>query len=576
MKRLFSHLLPMLLITTVGLVPYTTHVLAQSDIPVKPEPAAVKYWIFLKDKTSTANKTQTVQVTPAAHNRRAKRATYTGTQRDFPVSADYIDALLSRQINIHVQSRWLNAVSAYLTEDQLTEVRGLPFVDDVKPVGRLLPLAEPQAAPVVAIQPLPDVRKSFMLSYGSSITQLERVNAVPPLEEGLSGSGVKLGIIDTGMGDLPQTHPATADMVTDGRFIESQDFTGQAPDASRHGYSVLSVAAGFAEDFLIGPAYGADVYHARTEYTPTETNQEEDNFVAGIEWMESQGVDVVNISLGYSTFDNGQNSYGTNDLDGETGITTIAADMAVEMGMVVVASAGNEGCISPSACWYYITTPADGDHVITVGAVNAAGNLASFSSHGPTSDGRTKPDVVAQGASVYLANSAGAYSFSNGTSFSSPMVAGIVALMLEVNPDLTPDDIRTILQTTADRAESPDNDFGWGTVDAEAAVLAAETLLILATDEPDDLPRTLSIESPHPNPAFNNIALSINNQGSLASVTIALYDSQGRLLHRGYEGPVATGRHQVAIDLTGLAAGLYLYRVVTPEGVFKTGTFIKL
>ncbi len=574
MKRLLPHL-ALFLFSSLTMVPGA---FAQTESAVEKAPVkdAVKYWVFLKDKAASASKTTPALLTTAALDRRAQRATYAGIDRDLPVSAAYIEDLERNGVDIHVQSRWLNAVSAYLSEDQLAAVRTLPFVVEVRPVGRLLPLAEAEAIPVVAVQPLPDARQRLMLSYGPSITQLERVNAVPPLEAGLNGSGVKIGIIDTGMGDLPQTHAATAALVADGRFIESQDFTGQAADNSRHGYSVLSVAAGFVEDFLIGPAYGAEVYHARTEYTPTETNQEEDNFVAGIEWMEAQGVDVVNISLGYSTFDVGQDSYVTGDMDGETGITTIAADMAVEMGMVVVVSAGNEGCSSPASCWFYITTPADGDNVITVGAINVSGSLASFSSHGPTADGRTKPDVVAQGVDVFLANSGGSYSYSNGTSFASPMITGIVALMLEANPDLTPDDIRTILQTTADRADNPDNSYGWGAVDAEAAVLAAEALLILANEEPAELPQTLFVETPHPNPAFNEVELSIVNEGPPASVKIALYDSRGRVVSRGYEGLLSTARHQIKLDLNGLAAGLYLYRLETAEGTFKTGRFIKL
>ncbi len=457
-----------------------------------------------------------------------------------------------------VQSRWLNAVSAYLTPEQVEAVRTLPFVRGIRPVGGMAPVDE-TARPLVEAPSLPLVphRLARRLDYGLSQTQLARVNALPPLERGLNGSGVRLGIIDTGLGDLA-THPAFDRMLAEERFLESRDFTGQPDDGSRHGRSVLSVAAGFDEGALIGPGYGAEILHARTEYTPTETNQEEDNFVAGLEWMEAEGVDVVNVSLGYSEFDAGQHSYTPDDMDGDTPVTTQAADRAAQLGVVVVVSAGNSG----NDAWRIITSPADGDSVITVGAVDANGLKASFSSFGPTADGRIKPDVSAQGVSVYLANAASGYGFSNGTSFSAPMVSGLVTLLLQVNPALTPVQVRDVLRQTASQSTSPDNSLGWGIVDAEAAVALAEALATGVDEVP--APDAVEVDA-YPLPATDRAVVAVRVPAPVAQARLSVYDLLGRRIAMPYAGPLPPGLSRLPIDLTGLPAGVYLYTLHTPK-----------
>lgn len=535
-----------------------------------------KYWVFFKDKVDTAGKTARVEadyLTTAALERRAKRGMVVYADRDIPLSNRYLEAVRALNVEPLVQSRWLNAISVMLTADEAQAMLDQPFVTSIRPVGQLQPLVEATADVSVRAVPGTDIRQSFRLDYGASLGQLEVVNAVPPLEAGLSGAGVKLGIIDTGMSGREATHPSTSTLVAEERFIASQDFTDQSGDGSTHGHSVLSVAAGYDPGQLIGPAYGADIYHARTEYTPSETNQEEDNFVEGIEWMETQGVDLVNISLGYYEFDAGETSYSIADLDGDTGITTIAADMAVEMGMIVVSSAGNEGCASPTACWFYITTPADGDNVITVGAVNASGNFANFSSRGPTADGRIKPDVMAQGASVYVASS-GPYSFSNGTSFSSPMVAGIVALMLEANPDVTPAQVADILRSTADRSENPDNEFGWGIVDAEAAVQMASDLVATSTED-EVVRESIVLDAAYPNPFVDRTTLLMNNNGQAVAAQLTIYNLLGQEVYTAYDGVLSNGRHRIEVDLSGQAPGLYFYRLKAGN-ITRSGSLARL
>lgn len=510
-----------------------------------------RYWVFFADKGDAASKVEPVQVSERALVRRALRANSVSAEIDRPVSPAYVGALTRLGIEPRVESRWLNAISAELSDAQLAEVGDLPFVRAIRPVGQL---RQPEGQEAEGSHFGPSQQPgapALRLDYGDSFTQLNFVNAIPGLESGLSGAGVILGIIDTGVGDL--TQPSVSPIVNSGRLLGQEDFTGHGDDFHRHGLAVLSIAAGFDEGQLIGPAYGADILLARTEYTPSETNQEEDNFVAGIEWMEQMGVDVVNISLGYSEFDPGQDSYEYADLDGDTAITTRAADMAAALGVTVVNSAGNQGTSS----WFYITSPADGDSVITVGAVDSQDVPASFTGRGPTADGRIKPDVTAQGVFVRYA-STGGYGHGNGTSFSSPMVAAIATQMLEVNPELRPMEILQILKETTYDSEqidfTPDNTRGWGRINAEAALAMAGAF------------STTSDENPHsaqvyPNPAAGAPTMQLDLRVA-SGAQIEVFDLLGRRVGQLDFRRLSAGRHILELPVPTASSGWYGYRVI--------------
>jgi hypothetical protein len=233
---------------------------------------------------------------------------------------------------------------------------------------------------------------------------------------------------------------------------------------------VLSTIGGFTEGQLIGPAYAATYVLAKTERMFEEVVGEEDDFVRALEWADSIGVDIVSSSLGYYRFGNSADDYTFADLDGNTATTTIACDIAAAKGITICTAAGNERLSS----WGHIITPSDGDSVIAVGGVDAAGGFSSFSSPGPTADGRIKPDVAARGSGVTtaLASDSLAYtSFSSGTSFSTPLVAGACALILQRNPEWGPMDVLEALREEASQSTTPDNDLGWGIIDAHQSAL---------------------------------------------------------------------------------------------------------
>ena len=417
-----------------------THLASAQDVE--------KTWIFLTDKLDGAGKTTQVEagyISDRAAERRQRRGSSWTAAHDAPISPLYLSTLAAEGVEVVRRSRWLNAVSAYLNVNQRHAVSQMPFVRKLQPVAGLTTnISPPTPMPPVIAHPL-----SRRLDCGESCTQLRVVNAITPLDDGINGQGIIVGFVDTRFdyNGVQLGHPATAHLANANR-VKYRNYTADDPgvgtqqDFSFHGLYTASVTFGNAPNQLIGPCYGADtVYVAHTEWSPLERNVEEDNFVAAVEWMEASGVDVINSSLGYSTFNTGESEYETSDMDGDTGVTTIAFDLAAQKGVVPVSSAGNEG----GSSWRINTTPADGDSVIAVGAVYPDSARVGFSSVGPTADGRTKPDVAAQGASVYIASASGGFGYLSGTSFSSPMVTGIVCQILQVNPNLNPKEVWEVL-----------------------------------------------------------------------------------------------------------------------------------
>lgn len=548
----------------VGIVPVSASATMLQESP--PDEGRTKYWIFFEDKGDAVVQ---APITPRAAARRAHRGEQTSAWLDAPVAPSYVDALRRAGVEPLVTSRWLNAVSAEMTAEQVRVVDALPFVRGLRPVARGTASATAPVSPVF-LPPMPAARTA--LDYGPSARQLEQINAIAPLERGINGSGVLLGFLDAEFGGFGQTlrHPAFARLRDEGRLLADSNFVGvpQTAFSAQHGQNVASVAVGFAEGQLIGPAYGATVITATTENTNSETNQEEDNLVRALEWMEALGVDVVNISLGYTEFDPGQRSYTYADLDGDKAVTTIAADRAAALGVVVVTSAGNEGgCASPAQCWYYIGTPADGDSVIAVGAVTPDGFRASFSSFGPTADGRTKPDVSAPGTQVVIAAGTSGYGVSNGTSFASPLVAGVVAQILQVNPNLTPIEVRGLLRETASQSAQPDNALGWGIINADAAIQRAVALDVAP------VPRAYQFAGPYPNPSRGRVTFEVQSPAHLGEARLSLFDLLGRAVAPASTVVLSAGTTAIDFDASALAPGLYLY-VIEGSAIHESGRIV--
>jgi serine protease AprX len=446
-----------------------------------PSDSEVAVWVFFTDKgVKTEGEYKKAieecgyQVSERSINRRmlrGKKPIFDYT--DIPVKKEYLDELKSLNLKIRTVSKWLNGASVLANKNQIKEIEKLSFVRAIEKVVTFyrkepLPQVEnPAEGGEGNLKKFYEAPKDQVLQYGQSYAQLAQIH-VPELHNlSYSGKGVLITMLDTG---YFIHHRAFEHILNEGRlkatwdFINNDENVEDTDDDQRdHGTYTFSAVGGFVNDTLIGPAYGASFALAKTEIVDTEIVAEEDNWVAGIEWADSLGADVVSSSLGYN------NWYTYEDMDGKHAKCTIAADLAVSKGIVVVNAAGNERNCRFPPCWDYIIAPADGDSVIAVGAVDIKGIIASFSSKGPTYDGRIKPDVDACGVNTFCASSSGGYARVDGTSLSTPLVAGACALLLEIHPEWTPHEVINALHNTASQACQPDTLKGWGVANAYSA-----------------------------------------------------------------------------------------------------------
>lgn len=452
-------------------------------------------WIYFSDKgndTEYLKNNPGVFLTERAIKRRSKVRDNSELIdfTDLPINNNYLSMLEQKGINIKQKSKWFNSVSAVLTEDQANELIELSFIKRIDVVKKFKTKLMPEEDGKVVLPPMQ--KQITSLDYGASFTQLNQMNVPPLHDEGLSGAGVLVCLMDAGFNLLSHE---TFDQMT---IIDTWDFVNGDPDvgdgadmgSGSHGTQTLSTIGGYSPGNLIGPAYGADYLLAKTENTESETPVEEDNWIAALEWADAYGVDVTSTSLGYITFDSPYPDYTWEDMDGNTATITIAADLAVKKGIVVVNSAGNEGYHSTHNT---LGAPSDGDSVLAIGAVTSSGSRSSFSSVGNTVDGRIKPDVMAMGSSVRVAStfSTSGYTTASGTSFSCPLAAGVVALLLEYNPNLTPIQVNDLLRSTASNAASPNREYGWGIINA----LEAKNNAITPDSTPPDKITDLAVSN---------------------------------------------------------------------------------
>ncbi len=405
-------------------------------------------------------------VEPAVLARRAK-AGHALDEADLPLCRDYLAAVAATGARARHESRWLNASSWDATPAQVEAIARLPFVASLDLVGRgggARPEPDPQPLPRAAAQG----KALGELDYGASLPALDQLNLPAAHALGLTGRGVTVAVLDTGF-DLDHEAFTDLDVVAARDFVNGGDDVGQQPDEdiyqTYYGTAALSLLAGYDPGNQVGAAWGVSVILAKTEDLAAESPIEEDNWIAAVEWAEGLGADIVSSGVGYIDW------YDYADLDGRTAAITVAAEMAVARGVCVVNSAGN---LRASDSWPHIVPPADAAGVVAVGACDVNGQVAWFSSPGPTADGRIKPDLLAPGqdvaAAFYLRRDI--YTLVGGSNVATPLVAGVAALMLERNPALNPAMVMADLHAAGNRAALPDNDFGWGLPDALAAVTA--------------------------------------------------------------------------------------------------------
>lgn len=418
-----------------------------------------KYRVSLADKKMSAYKTSRPEEFLSEKSiQRRKRQGIKIDKTDLPVSETYLRAISAAGVKILCTSKWNNTVLVQCTDTtKMDSVGRMPFV---KGVRRVAVYTSPEAKDTTDRRALivgDTVTSKYY--YGQAQRQIEQLNGVALHDRGFRGEGMTIAIIDGGFYNAD-----AIPMLDNVRILGTHDFVNPNSDIfaeNSHGMMVLSCIGTNKPGQMVGTAPGASFWLLRSEDGNTEQMVEEDYWAAAMEFADSVGADVVNSSLGYTKFDNSADDVEYREQDGLTRLISRTASMVASKGMILCNSAGNEGW----GTWKRLGCPADARDILTVGAVDRNGTNAVFSSLGYSADGRVKPDVVAMGMFSTVLNIDGIISRANGTSFSSPILSGAVACLWQAFPKLNAYEIMDLVRRSADRADYPDNVFGYGIPD---------------------------------------------------------------------------------------------------------------
>lgn len=485
------------------------------------------------------------------------------SEQDFPVNASYVNQVAAQGVQILNRSKWLNAVAVYCTDSlTMVNVQNLPFVSSVEPVKRHGPnIGGPKLESEVRFNQLaPDKNKvSFinyrnLFDYGPSFNQVSMLGGDVMHLGGFMGNGKVIAVIDAGflIADQCETFDS---LFINNQILGTWDFvSGDANvyDDHYHGTYVLSTIAGNTPGQLIGTAPKASFWLLRSEDAPSEFIVEEFNWVCAAEFADSVGADIINSSLGYTTFDNPFQDHTFSDLNGSTAMASIGAEIAASKGIIVCNSAGNSG----DNAWLHISVPADADHILTVGAVDSVENVAAFSSRGHSFDGRIKPDVAAQGVATVGQYQPGIFVVGNGTSFASPLIAGMCASFWEAVPTLTAAQVIQKIKESCDQYNTPDSLKGYGIPDFAQAYYTV-------TGNKIAYPLQNEIDLVAPNP-FNDFIKVRYYAADTQFIEIRMYDILGKEIV--YKKAWCETRSYNTLDFhmpSGLSQGMYFLQITT-------------
>jgi len=516
------------------------------------------YWIYFTDKYETGYQINNPEefLSERSINRRAWQRLGIDL-RDLPVNDNYVQELKELGVEIRHISRWLNGIAMINADSaQFQKVLEKSFTDTVAWSPPRDDLYFPQKNAGERFSPPLETPPGF--SYGVAREQVTMLQMDHVHELGYTGKGVWIAVLDAGFYNVDSL-PSFEAMIAEGRLLGTRNFVNDLHvfrESSGHGMNVLSTMVGEWDGYMVGTAPHASYLLCTTENIAQETRLEEIAWIEAAEYADSLGFDVINTSLGYSDMDGETYDYTYSDMDGKTTFISRAASLTASRGMIAVNSAGNSG----NKSWYYITAPADASHILTVGAVDSSNDIGVFSSRGPSFDARVKPDVTAMGVASGMQYRNGGLTRANGTSFSSPILAGSVASLWQAYPDLPANEMIHIVRQGGDRLKNPDSTYGFGLPDF------FRTYFSITSISKRMIPGHLEV---YPNPAREMIMIKVPGQEA-GLQTLVFYDFSGRKVH------VMQTELPGQVDLPGrLCSGIYILEINTDNGVYRSRLIIE-
>jgi serine protease AprX len=476
------------------------------------------YWIKFKDKNCSwdawSNPSQFLS--PASLQRRQIQ-NIAINESDLPVCEDYIDSISPYISHLKHRLKWFNmAVVQVNVPQNIAQLKAFSFVDSVGPIMQIPQATKTDKFATEFTEPLPDQSIVYPNLYGLGYNQLNMLNGDLLHQLGYRGEGVLMAVFDNGFVNvniIPGFDSARQKIVGTYDFVSHEE---NVYDDGGHGTNVLSCIAANVPNRMVGSAPGVNLLLLESEDDNAEWIMEEYNWAAAAEYADSAGAKIFSTSLGYTTFDGDSGNHTYADLNGNKTVITRAGNMAFGKGILVINSAGNYGGNS----WRYVGAPADGDSILSIGAVDSAEVIAGFSSRGPTSAGKIKPDVCSQGVKSGVLSTTGDVSTSGGTSFSCPILAGCAACLWQAFPDKTNREIFDAIVISADRFWTPGNDYGYGIPNFYNAYL------VLKTDYNANILKINRDAAVYPNPFSNELNVSIFSQDNKTQ-TIEIFDQSG-------------------------------------------------
>ncbi len=477
--------------------------------------------------------------------------------KDVPIDQDYINQVDAQTgITVMAKSKWLNAVHVRGSQSDILALAAFSFVDFVDFADNSLDPAGKMKHRTKANPMAKTLETQVNFPYGNSANQIQMLHGDQLHQQNYTGSGKIIAVLDAGFPGVNTVQPFKR-LRDNNKILGGYNFVDRSTDfytRNFHGTMVLSTMGGYVENQLVGTAPDAGYYLFITEDADNENPVEESLWVEAAERADSLGVDVINTSLGYFDYDNPAYSYTYDQMDGATSFISRGADIAFSRGMVVVVSAGNSGN-SPEP---HIAVPADAFNVLTVGAVDEFSDHAFFSSIGPSADGRVKPDVDAQGQSAVVANPSGDVVTASGTSFSGPIMAGMVASFWQAYPMLTNAQIVQTIKQSASLYDNPTDEMGYGIPDFSLALSLAQ--LSVGYNQQQQF-------TVYPNPAHSQLFVSLPE--NIGAVKITFYNSIGQAV-----SAKEVSADMSSVNLEDLANGMYFYKIVSADAT-QSGKLIK-